>query len=174
MRFKQLAALLNEDLIFHANGKSKIRTFLFNQNLRLLRWFRIAVYLNNTNLSPLTFLYKNWMLFFFGCDLSLSANIGRRFRFAHPIGIVIGAGVQIGDDCVIYQNVTLGAKGGRKSAEKKYPVIQDNVVVYASAIIIGGVTIEDNSIVGAMSLVTRDVKTNTTVAGIPAQALETL
>nr|WP_314522791.1 serine acetyltransferase [uncultured Lelliottia sp.] len=87
----------------------------------------------------------------------------------HPLGIVIGKGVSLGYNCVIYQNVTLGVKNIDST---KYPVIGNNVTLYAGALIIGEVKIGDNSIVGAGCLVTKDVPPNMIAYGNPMKLKE--
>lgn len=79
-------------------------------------------------------------------------------KYPHPVGIVIGDGVQIGRDVRIYQNVTIGLTEntvGAKSGE--YPKLEDGVWVYAGAVIFGGVTVGARSIVGANAVISRDV-----------------
>lgn len=88
-------------------------------------------------------------------------------RFDHPIGIVISA-AEFGKNNAIYQNVTIGAKYKDGKWPDEYPKIGNNITVYAGAVIIGGITIGDNSIIGANAVVTKDVPANCIVAGNPA------
>ncbi|HHD9900022.1 TPA: serine O-acetyltransferase, partial [Klebsiella pneumoniae] len=83
----------------------------------------------------------------------------------HPVGIVIGKNVVLGNRCTIYQNVTIGV---RNNNEDKYPVLGDNVIVYANACIIGDVRIGNNVIIGSGSLVNKDIPDNAIVKGSPA------
>lgn len=85
--------------------------------------------------------------------------------FPHPNGIVIGKNCTIGDSCIIYQNVTLGQRNG------KYPIIGNNVVIYPSSIVLGDIIIGDNSIIGAGSIVIRNIPSNSKVAGNPARII---
>ena len=91
--------------------------------------------------------------------------------FPHPIGIVINKNVKFGKNCVIFQNVTIGDNCSGKS-ENKYPTIGDNVVIYANAVVIGGITIGDNAVIGAGAIVTKDVPQNTIVVGNPAKIIK--
>lgn len=98
------------------------------------------------------------------CHVSLSADIGENTVFPHPIGIVIGKGVKIGKNCVIYQNVTIG----RRNPDNEYDVaeIGDNVMIGCNAIILGRVKVGANAKIAAGSIVLRDVKANETVHGV--------
>ncbi len=84
----------------------------------------------------------------------------------HPRNVVIGDNVQIGEECVLYHDVTLGQNRG------EYPCLKDNVIVYTGAKIIGGITVGNNAIIGANSVVTHDVPDNAVVAGIPAKIIK--
>ncbi len=95
--------------------------------------------------------------------ISNEAKIGKNITFPHPQNIVIGSGVEIGDNCVIFHEVTLGQN------KKKYPVVEDDVVIYPGAKIIGGIRVKKGSVIGANAVVIRDVQENTVVAGNPAK-----
>ncbi len=95
-----------------------------------------------------------------------SARIGPGLLLPHPVGIVVGDDVEIGDNATIYQHVTLGQRGAR---DQSYPVIGHNVVIYAGAVIIGNITIGDGAVIGANAVVTGDVPAGATAVGIPAR-----
>lgn len=97
--------------------------------------------------------------------LSPIAQIGKNLRVPHPDGVIIGDGVVIGDNCTIYQQVTLGQSYGM------YPTLGDGVIVYAGAKVVGGVHIGDFAVIGANSVVVRDVPAGIVVAGVPARAI---
>lgn len=99
----------------------------------------------------------------YNCYISPKAEIGKNIIFPHPVGIVIGEGVKIGDNCVIYQNVTLGRKN-RDIAE--YPVIEDNVTIYCNSTIIGNVKVGSNSIIGCNTVVMKSIDNNSVCVGV--------
>ena len=102
----------------------------------------------------------------YNCAISPQAKIGKNLSMPHPMNIVIGNGVVLGDNATIYQGVTIGQNN------EKYPTIGKNIIVYAGAKIIGDVKIGDNVIVGANAVVTHDVPDNCVVAGIPAKVIK--
>lgn len=93
------------------------------------------------------------------------ARVGRNLNLPHYIGIVVGSGVVIGDDCTIYQNVTIGQN------RDEFPIIGDKVIIYAGAKILGRVHVGNGAIIGANAVVTKDVPENAIVGGIPAKVL---
>lgn len=92
----------------------------------------------------------------------------KRTKLPHPFGVVIGRGVRLGSDCKIYQGVTIGSKLEDGVA---YPVIGNNVTIYANSVIIGGIVIGNNVIIGASTLVINDVPDNAVVVGNPARII---
>ncbi|MFV0194106.1 serine acetyltransferase [Empedobacter falsenii] len=89
-------------------------------------------------------------------------------KFPHPIGIVIGKGVNIGQNCVIYQNVTIGVKSRE---DRVYPSIGNNVIISANCVIIGNITIGNNVTIGASAVVLKDIPDNSIVVGNPARII---
>ncbi|PPA69499.1 serine O-acetyltransferase [Jeotgalibacillus proteolyticus] len=108
-----------------------------------------------------TVIYKN-----FNCDISPFANIGRKTSFPHPIGIVIGEGVNIGNHVTIYQNVTIGREESHVVA---YPTIEDYSILYANSIVIGDTVVKKGTNVGAYSLVNKSTVEDSLYVGIPAK-----
>ncbi len=92
---------------------------------------------------------------------------------AHVGGIVIGSGVTIGTNCDVRQNVTLGGNFNRKSDDGlTQPVIANNVSLGVGAVVVGPIRIGPNTIIGANSVVTRDMPGDSIVAGIPAAVVK--
>lgn len=108
----------------------------------------------------------------YGCYISSKAHLGIRMMTPHPIGIVIGDGVVMGEKCTIYQNVTLGGARLGDGAANRYPTIGDNVTIFAGAVIIGMVRIGSNATIGANAVVLIDVPDGATAVGVPARIVQ--
>lgn len=104
-----------------------------------------------------------------GIEIHPGARIGRRFFIDHGEGVVIGATTIVGDDVLIYQQVTLGGTG--KEHGKRHPTLGNNVIVGAGAKVLGNITIGDNVRIGAGSVVIDDVPEHSTVVGIPGRVV---
>ena len=140
----------------------------FNLSLQITLIYRINRYLSNKKIirifvAPLTY----FQALISSCHIHPQAIIGRKIRFPHPTGIVIGAGVIINDDVTIFQQVTIGSHG-KGEGEKNYPTIGNGVVVYAGSLIIGGIIVGERAVIGANSVVTIDVPMETIAVGSPA------
>lgn len=103
-------------------------------------------------------------------DIHPASQIGRRVFIDHGMGVVIGETVIIGNDVLIYQQVTLG--GVSTSKGKRHPTIEDNVVIGTGAKVLGNITIGSNSKIGANSVVVKNVPPNSTAIGIPAYVIQ--
>jgi serine O-acetyltransferase len=102
-------------------------------------------------------------------DIHPAATIGQRVFIDHAVGVVIGETTIIGDDVLIYQQVTLG--GVSLSHGKRHPTIENNVVIGAGAKVLGNITIGEHSRIGANSVVLQDVPAHSTAVGIPARVI---
>ncbi|WXT99358.1 MAG: Serine acetyltransferase [Catillopecten margaritatus gill symbiont] len=105
-----------------------------------------------------------------GIEIHPAAMIGRRFFIDHGMGVVIGETTEIGDDCTLYQGVTLGGTSWDKG--KRHPTLGDNVVIGAGAKILGPITLEDGVRVGSNSVVVKSVEKDQTIVGVPGRALK--
>ncbi len=103
----------------------------------------------------------------YGVHISSGARYEDDLVLAHPVGVVIGSGVEIGRGVLIYQNVTLGAED--IGPDGSYPRVGENTIIYSGAAIIGPVTIGDNCVIGANAVVLSDVPPNSVAVGSPAR-----
>ncbi|TVQ51148.1 MAG: serine acetyltransferase [Saprospirales bacterium] len=128
--------------------------------------YRIANSLYELNLPYIPRILSEYAHNKTGIDIHPAARIGKRFCIDHGTGIVIGETTEIGDDVKIYQGVTLGALSVSKdlAKTKRHPTIEDRVVIYAGATILGGeCTIGHDSVIGGNVWLTESVAPNTRV-----------
>jgi serine O-acetyltransferase len=105
--------------------------------------------------------------FLTGIEIHPGATIGRRFFIDHGAGIVIGETAEIGDDVVMYHQVTLG--GTSLAKVKRHPTIGNHVLLGMGAKVIGAITIGDNCRIGANAVVNKDIPPNCTIVGVPGR-----
>lgn len=104
-----------------------------------------------------------------GIEIHPGAAIGRGLFIDHGMGVVIGETTEIGDNCTLYQNVTLGGTG--KDQGKRHPTLGNNVLVGAGAKVLGPFTVGDNARVAAGAVVLDAVPPNATAVGVPARVV---
>ena len=106
-----------------------------------------------------------------GIEIHPAVVIGRRVFIDHGMGLVIGETAEIGDDCTIYQGVTLGGTSLYRGT-KRHPTLGKGVVVSAGAKVLGGFTVGDGAKIGSNSVVLKEVPPGATVVGIPGRIVE--
>ncbi len=109
--------------------------------------------------------------FFTGIEIHPGATIGRRVFIDHGMGVVVGETAEIGDDCTIYQGVTLGGTSLYRG-EKRHPTLGKGVVVGAGAKVLGGFKVGDGARIGSNAVVVKPVPDGATAVGNPARILE--
>lgn len=105
-----------------------------------------------------------------GIEIHPGAKLGRRLVIDHGMGIVIGETAEVGDDCLLYQGVTLGGTG--KDAGKRHPTIGNNVLIGCGAKVLGPFTVGDNSRIAANAVVLSAIPDNCTAVGSPARIVK--
>lgn len=105
-----------------------------------------------------------------GIEIHPGAKIGKGLFIDHGSGVVIGETAEIGDNCTIYQGVTLGGTG--KDTGKRHPTLGDNVMVGSGARVLGPFKVGDNSKIAANAVVLNEVPPNCTAVGVPAKIVK--
>ena len=126
-----------------------------------MKIYRIEQYLYIHKLKLLAKLVSRLLYLLCNCVIPPSTKIGKGTIIPHSVGIVIHQYSVIGENCVIYQNVTIGNANG--------PKIGSGVIIGSGACILGDITIGDNVKIGANAVVLQNVPDNVTVVGIPAK-----
>ncbi|MEA4893563.1 MAG: serine O-acetyltransferase EpsC [Peptococcaceae bacterium] len=135
---------------FHAVFFHRIAHFFYR-----IHWFFLARFVSQLS------------RFITGIEIHPGAKVGRGLFIDHGMGIVIGETAEIGDDCTIYHNVTLGGTG--HDTGKRHPTLGNNVLVAAGAKVLGPIYIGDNARIGANAVVLKNVEENATVVGVPGR-----
>ena len=147
----------------------KINVIVNYPGVHAMFFYRITHFLWNIKFKFTARFLSQVARFLTGIEIHPGATIGKRLFIDHGMGVVIGETTIIGDDCTLYQGVTLGGVGTGNHTTKRHPTLLNNVMISAGAKVIGNVTIGNNSIVGASSVVLKDVPDNCTVIGIPGR-----
>ena len=108
--------------------------------------------------------------FWTGIEIHPGATIGRGLLIDHGAGVVIGETAEIGDNCTIYQGVTLGGTG--KDVGKRHPTLGNNVMVGAGAKVLGPFKVGDNAKIAANAVVLSEVEENSTCVGVPGRMVK--
>ncbi len=107
--------------------------------------------------------------FLTGIEIHPGATIGKGFFIDHGMGVVIGETAEIGDNCTLYHQVTLGGTSWAK--EKRHPTLGNNVVIGSGAKILGPFKVGDDAKIGSNSVVVKEVPEHSTVVGIPGRVV---
>ncbi len=150
-------------------ARSSFEIFMCYAGLHAIIYHRIAGWFYRRHL----FFLARWISQFArrrtGIEIHPAAKIGRGLFIDHGMGVVIGETTEIGDNCTIYQGVTLGGTGKEKG--KRHPTLGNNVVIGAGAKCLGSFTIGDNSKIAAGAVVLCDIPPNCTAVGVPARVV---
>lgn len=128
---------------------------------------RINHFLWNIGIPVIPRFLSHIVRFFTGIEIHPAAKIGPGFFIDHGMGVVIGETAEIGEDCLLYQGVTLGGTGKEKG--KRHPTLGNNVVIGAGAKILGAIKIGNNVIIGANSVILKSVPDNSICVGVPGR-----
>jgi serine O-acetyltransferase len=148
---------------------SSIEIILTYPGFHARQLHRLAHTLHHARVPVLPRLISHFGRFFTGIEIHPGATIGQGLFIDHGMGIVIGETAEIGDNCHLYQGVTLGGTSTKR--EKRHPTLRDNVQVGAGAKLIGAITVGENAVIGAGSVVVTNVPPNATVVGVPGHVV---
>ena len=157
VRERDPAAKSDLEVLFLSSGVHAILAYRVAHKLYLSRHYFPARLISQ--------LARAWT----GIEIHPGATIGKGFFIDHGMGVVIGETTEIGDNCSIYQGVTLGGTG--KDLGKRHPTLGDNVMVGAGAKVLGPFTIGDNSKIAAGAVVLKEIPDDATAVGVPARVV---
>lgn len=168
--FKQLRYDLKSIMERDPAARNTFEVLLLYPGVHAVLSHRVAHYFYRSK----CFFIARWISqvnrFFTGIEIHPGAKIGKGLFIDHGSGVVIGETAKIGDDCTIYQGVTLGGTG--KDKGKRHPTLGNNVMIGAGARVLGAFSIGDNAQIAANSVVLEEVPCGATVVGSPAKVIK--
>lgn len=167
--FKQIKEDLDAFKTRDPAARSRAEIFFLYNGFHAVLYYRFAHWLYNHKRYFLARWVSQRAKFKTGVEIHPAAKIGKGLCIDHGTGIVIGETAEIGNNCLIYQGVTLGGTG--KDTGKRHPTLGDNVMVGSGAKILGPFTIGSNSKIAANAVVLEAIPPNSTAVGVPARVI---
>jgi len=145
---------------------SKAQIFFLYNGFHALLYYRFSHWLYRHNRRFLARWVSQYAKFRTGVEIHPAAKIGKGVLIDHGTGIVIGETAEVGDDCTIYQGVTLGGTG--KDVGKRHPTIGNHVMIGSGAKVLGPFKVGDHCKIAANAVVLNELPPNSTAVGVPA------
>jgi serine O-acetyltransferase len=165
--FGRIRADIKATLARDPAARNGLQVALLYSGLHAIWAYRLSHALNARGLNFVARALSQLARWVTGVEIHPAAEIGERFFIDHGMGIIIGETAVIGDDCLLYQGVTLGGTGNESG--KRHPTLGDRVVVGAGAKVLGNIVIGADTRIGANSVVLHNVPPHSTVVGIPGK-----
>ncbi len=170
MFFKNLRADIKAVLERDPAARSSIEVLLLYPGIKAVIFHRAAHFFYRHNCKFIARFISQFARFWTGIEIHPGAVIGRGLFIDHGMGVIIGETTVIGDNCTIYQGVTLGGTGKEKG--KRHPTLGNNVMVGSGAKVLGPFKVGDNSKIAAGAVVLSEVPPNSTCVGVPARIVK--
>src|SRR5579862_5250150 len=171
MLFKNLRDEIDATLARDPAARSRLEVVLCYPGFHALLYYRVAHWLwrRGWHLAGRVVSHVGRMAT--GIEIHPGARIGRRLFIDHGMGVVVGETAEIGDDCTLYDGVTLGGTRPTKDqqSQKRHPTIGNDVIIGAGAKILGPLRVGDGARIGAAAVVLREVPDGATMVGNPAR-----
>ncbi len=168
--FKNLNAELNAVMRRDPAARTKLEVYFLYSGFKAVRLYRKANWFYKKDMKFIARFISQWARKSTGVEIHPGATIGKNLFIDHGMGVVIGETTEIGDDCIIYQGVTLGGTG--KDEGKRHPTLGNNVLVGAGAKVLGPFKVGDNARIAAGAVVLAEVPCNATAVGVPAKIVK--
>ncbi len=165
--FRQLREDLDAVMERDPAARSRWEVFFLYSGFKAVRSHRRANWFYRHNMKFLARWISQRCRRRTGIEIHPAAKIGRGLFIDHGMGVVIGETTEIGDNCTLYQNVTLGGTG--KDRGKRHPTLGNNVMVGSGAKVLGPFIVGDNARVAAGAVVLDEVPPDATAVGVPAR-----
>jgi len=170
MFFKYLKADIDAVLERDPASKSRLEVYFLSPGVKALKMHRWANFFWRHGFEFIAKFISMRARKKTGIEIHPAATIGKGVMIDHGMGVVIGETAVVGDNCTIYQNVTLGGTG--KDTGKRHPTIGNNVMIGSGAKVLGPFTVGDNSKIASNAVVLSEVPPNSTCVGVPARVVK--
>lgn len=151
-------------------ARSSFEIWATYSGLHAVRHYRMSNWFYKRGMLTIARMISQWSRHRTGIEIHPGATIGKGLFIDHGMGVVIGETAEIGDNCLIYQGVTLGGTGKHKG--KRHPTLGDNVMVGSGAKVLGPFKVGDNSKIASNAVVLEEVPPNSTAVGVPARIIK--
>ena len=168
--FQKLKEELDSFMDRDPAARSALEVLLLYQGVHALIWHRFAHWFYCHRMFFIARLISQIARFFTLIEIHPGAKLGHGILIDHGSGVVIGETAEVGDNCTIYQGVTLGGVGTKKG--KRHPTLGNNVMVGAGAKILGAFEVGDNCSIAANAVLLKPLEDNVTAVGIPARPVK--
>lgn len=168
--FKRIRSDVKAVLDRDPAARSFWEVFFLYSGVKAIRHYRVAHWFYNKKMYFIARYISQRARRITGVEIHPAAVIGDGVFIDHGMGVVIGETTVIGDNCTIYQGVTLGGTG--KDKGKRHPTIGNNVVIGSGAKVLGPFRVGDNSKIAANAVVLSEVPDNCTVVGVPGRIVK--
>ena len=152
-------------------ARSSWEVFFLYSGFHAILYYRVANFFYRHGMKIIARWVSQTGRFFTGVEIHPGATIGKGLMIDHGMGVVIGETAIVGDNCTIYQGVTLGGTG--KDTGKRHPTIGNNVMIGSGAKVLGPFTVGDNAKIAAGAVVLDAVPEGATAVGVPARMIYT-
>jgi len=152
----------------YSSWKVFLESCLFKAGFQAVLLYRLSHWLYRKG-----FLYTAWLLTRFsvaltGAEIEFNATIGPGMFIAHAVGLVVGRGTRLGSRVTLFQGVTFGVKNWHPNEIRSFPTVGDNCFFFAHATVVGGISVGNQCVVGANTVLTRDLPPGALAVGAPA------
>lgn len=144
-------------------------SLLFKAGFQAVFLYRISHWFFQKRRVYLAWAFARLNLWLTGAEIEFNAQIGPGFFIAHPMGIVIGRGTEIGEGATLFQGASFGVKSWHPSEITRFPKVGRHCYFFAHSLILGSITLGDYCVVAAGTVVTKDVPNGALARGVPAE-----
>lgn len=154
---------------FKGNMLRSIYGILLGTQVRAVFLYRLSSWCYHHKLKPLSTIFWSLNVALHSCDIARESTIGSGLKLVHTVGIVIGP-IKAGNNLTLFQNTTIGY-GGSSKENRNHAELGNDIIMYSGSVVAGNISVGDKAVIGANSVVLKDVPPYSTSVGIPAKTI---